>query len=57
MIDYLNEIEAQATYLQGANEMEILIYNFSQSLAVDGKLKQDFFQDDKDTTKKKVNRK
>ena len=57
MIDYLNEIEAQTTYLQGANEMENLIYNFSQSLAVDSKLKQDFFQDDKDTTKKKVNRK
>ena len=39
MIDYQNEIEAQTTY-----------YNFSQGLAADGQLNQDFFQDDKDTT-------
>ena len=57
MIDYQNEIEAQTTYLQGSNEMQNLIYNFSQGLAADGQLNQDFFQDDKNTTKKKVNRK
>ena len=53
---YQNEIEAQKTYLQGTKEIQNLIYNFSQELAVDGQLNQDFFQDDKDTTKKKVNR-
>ena len=56
MMVYQNEIEAQKTYLQGTKEKKNLIYNFSQDLAVDGQLNQDFFQDDKDTTKKKVNR-
>ena len=53
MIDYQNEIEPQTTYLQGTNEMQNLIYNLSQGLAADGQLNQDFFQDVKDTTKKK----
>ena len=33
--------------------MQNLIYNFSQGLVADGQLNQDFFQDDKNTTKKK----
>ena len=53
MIDYQNETEAQTTYLQGTKEMQNLIYNFSQDLAANGQLNQDFFQDDKDTIKKK----
>ena len=57
MIDYQNEIETQTTYLQGTNEMQNLSYNFSQGLAADGQLNQDFFKDDKNITKKKVNRK
>ena len=54
MIDYQNEIEAQTTYLQGTNEMQNLICNFNEGLAADGQPNQDLFQDDKDTTIKKL---